>query len=310
MVEEPEFTYRLDVTPKAPKTTNAAELQEAEVEATMVKGKPITSKIRTTIRYLVERAGWLSRWRGLSVFVVYAIAHSLTKSVLAFPLMIVSFGQPLIAHSLASLIASVALVPVSTTWVHIVISEPSPKRWWQRIPPMSTWKHVWVATVIVDVVTRLSFLIPLGCATLLGLLNQDATSQHPALFLFKLAICGALGLITLVSLVVPSIVVLVRMQASLLPEEHESIVPFDRTYGGKVVPQILGGTGAISFTDAWKTFGMAARWRIVKLFFKFIAIEVVLHVVFGLLLAGNIVAMIGVDNIRKALEERRKHNAA
>ena len=39
----------------------------------------------------------------------------------------------------------------------------------------------------------------------------------------------------------------------MLPDEDEAIVPFDRSFGGKVVPAILGGSGKLSIRDAWKT---------------------------------------------------------
>ncbi|RJE16779.1 hypothetical protein PHISCL_10884, partial [Aspergillus sclerotialis] len=54
---------------------------------------------------------------------------------------------------------------------------------------------------------------------------------------------GILGFSLMVALFVllqiPATVTLVRVAASMLPEEDETIVPFDRTFGGKTTPAII-----------------------------------------------------------------------
>ena len=99
-----------------------------------------------------------------------------------------------------------------------------------------------------------------------------------------------------VLIVFPASVTLKRVQASLLPEEFDSIVPFDRTFGGKVQPQVTGGTGVVSMLDAWKTFDWAARFRLVKLYAKIFAIQVS-TTVFFILFAVFQVRMINGDYI-------------
>ena len=88
----------------------------------------------------------------------------------------------------------------------------------------------------------------------------------------------AIGLLTAVGLLVPATVALARCEASMLPEEYETIVPFDRTFGGKVVPEVLGGSGRVGYFDAWASFSGASRIRLMGLFAKIIFIDVLMHI--------------------------------
>jgi len=73
---------------------------------------------------------------------------------------------------------------------------------------------------------------------------------------------------------------LTRVQASLLADSEETIVPFDRSFNGKVIPEIVGGSGAIGMLDAWKTFDWAARIRLVKAYFKVFLMQLAVAAVF------------------------------
>ncbi|GAW11878.1 hypothetical protein ANO14919_012310 [Xylariales sp. No.14919] len=77
-----------------------------------------------------------------------------------------------------------------------------------------------------------------------------------------------------VFLVVPTQVILTRVQASFLPEEDDTIVPFDRSFGGKVEPAIVGGKGYVNMKDAWKSFSRASWVRLIKLYVKIFLITV------------------------------------
>ena len=277
-----------------------------EAEVAIVKQKPITSKIRTTIRHLHARAGFAARWRGLSLFIVYALAHGLLSGFIAnmfgafhYP----GMGSVFLVKSIGSVMATITLARFSTAWVHIVISEPSPKPWYRRVPNLQSWKNVWAPSAVVDITTRVAFALPALCAIGLGLNPDGIEGQHPGMVAFKVLVCVLLGLMAVVALVIPSTVALVRVQASMLPEEDESIVPFDRTFGGKVVPEILGGSGAIGFLDAWRTFDMAARARIIKLFFKFIAVEIGLHLFLVAVLGAEAFILISPEHVRRVFDQ-------
>ena len=311
-VESPQNTYVIKEDKVADKITPGSDVLAEDIvdaEITVIKQKPITAKIRSTVKHLHARAGWTSRWRGLSVFIVYALAHSLLSGF--FTNMLGAFHYPdigsvFLAKSVGSVLSTILLARLSTAWVHIVISEPSSKPFYRRIPSVKSWKNVWAPSALVDITTRLAFALPAMTALALGLDPQSIGDQHPGMTAFNVLICVALGLLTVVALVIPASVALVRVQASMLPEEDETIVPFDRTFGGKVVPEILGGSGAVSFVDAWRTFDMAARFRIVKLFFKFVAVEIGLHLFFVLVLALEAFAMIKAEHMRQLLDQLRR----
>lgn len=304
-VESPQNTYVIKEDKVADKIVPGSDALPEEIvdaEVTVIKQKPVTAKIRSTVKHLHARAGWTSRWRGLNVFIVYAVAHAMLSGFFANMLGAFHYpdmGSVFLAKSVGSVLSTILLARLSTAWVHIVISEPSSKSWYRRVPGVKSWKNVWAPSALVDITTRLAFALPAVCGLALGLEPNEAPSQHPGMIAFKFFVCVALGLLTVVTLVIPASVALVRVQASMLPEEDESIVPFDRTFGGKVVPEILGGSGAIGFVDAWRTFDMAARFRIVKLFFKFIAVEIGLHMFFGLVLGLEALAMIKPEHMRR-----------
>jgi hypothetical protein len=60
-----------------------------------------------------------------------------------------------------------------------------------------------------------------------------------------------------------------RVQASLLPEDEQPIVPMDRTFGLK--PK-RGQDQGITVMDAWKTMSWGTLWRIVKMHIKTLAL--------------------------------------
>ena len=113
---------------------------------------------------------------------------------------------------------------------------------------------------------------------------------------------GLIGLGIFVLIVIPADVTLKRVQASMLPEEDESIVPFDRTFAGKVKPEILGGSGAVSMLDAWKSFDKSARIRLMKLYLKVFLVSVLTSIMFAMILVGEIKMITGNKFFEKARE--------
>ena len=102
-----------------------------------------------------------------------------------------------------------------------------------------------------------------------------------------------LSVLAAVLVIFPITVSLKRVQASLLPEEDEAIVPFDRTFGGKVVPEMDGGSGKVSMRDAWKTFDWNSRIRLAKVYAKVFAIQGVFTVLFAFLAAAELQLIMG-----------------
>lgn len=165
---------------------------------------------------------------------------------------------------------------------------------------MKVWKKVALPTAVFAVAEQLSFFIPYYIALLSGVAGSSPedmrkyTNGKRAGMAFSGLGLGLFGLVLSICLVVPANVVLTRVQASLLSDTEETIVPFDRSFGGKVVPEIVGGSGAIGMLDAWKTFDMQSRIRLIKAYVKVFVLQflvtfvlVVIVVLQFVLLAGN-----------------------
>ncbi|KAL8689475.1 MAG: hypothetical protein Q9218_004868, partial [Villophora microphyllina] len=247
-----------------------------EPELFYVKTKPITSKIRTTIKHLKAEAGPWSRFRGLQVALVYHFVHHML-----FQFLTALFGGAMISQSFAAVFSAVILCRLQMLWTHIVISAPSEKKWYRRFPSIEQGKKILVPTALWALAEQATIYVPV---TLFFLFNLEGYYSDPASFkdlsemqqksiaLASFAVLMS-GLLTAVLVVFPANVTLKRVQASLLSEENDTIVPFDRTFGGKVQPEIVGGKGVVSMLDAWKTFNWVARFRLVKLYAKIAAIQ-------------------------------------
>lgn len=100
--------YAGDEDDGTPKPNNADE------EVLLVQNRPITSSIRATVLHLRTKAGYWSRFRGLSVFLVWNFVRSLLTNILAAP-----FGHlvhPMV-FSVAAIIAETLLARLHLTWV-------------------------------------------------------------------------------------------------------------------------------------------------------------------------------------------------
>lgn len=248
-----------------------------------IKTKPITSKIRTTIKHLVAEAGPWSRFRGLQVALVYQFAHQVLLQVLTG-----LFGHSMIPQSLAAIATTVILCRLQMLWTHIVISSPSEKKWYKRFPTIQQGKKIVLPTAVCALAEQAAIYIPVtlffafnleGYASNAGNFNNLSSMQQKSVMLAGFAVLMS-GLVTAALVVVPAHVTLKRVQASLLSEDNDTIVPFDRTFGGKVQPEIVGGKGVVSMLDAWKTFDWAARFRLVVLYAKIFAIQVATFIFF------------------------------
>ena len=245
--------------------------------------KPITSKLRTTVKHLRSRAGFWSRFRGMSMFVAYTMARGFLSGFVPVP------TNSYLGQFVVQSVLSVVLATWQMAWVHIVISEPSPKRFYQRIPSYKTWIKIAPAAALQDVLTAAAFFIPMAIANFAGWLDVTGDQEVPPI----VAIYRFMGVSVIPALLaflisMPARVIFVRVAASMLPEEDETIVPFDRSFGGKVRPAITGGSGKIGLMDAWTTFDWAARIRFAKVIGKTFAMEVALGVFATLVLGGQI----------------------
>jgi hypothetical protein len=235
------------------------------------KPKTVTSSFRSINRLLYANGGWRANFRGLFCLLAQRIATSFLYGIFYAIL-------PGVFASVGSLLAALSLVQLSAAWVHIVISQRSPLHFWQRLPPFKRafnatakptvlyWLAVemtnWVA-VVVAIALRFHYN-PVG-------LDRDGkpiVPRYDANDVWKSVVIIIVTLVCQVFLIIPARVVLTRVQASLLPDEDETIIPFDRSFESKVEPAIVGGTGYVSMRDAWLTFSRAAWKRLIILYIK------------------------------------------
>ncbi|KAK2757531.1 hypothetical protein FQN54_004500 [Arachnomyces sp. PD_36] len=290
-VEDPEAEFYMPLETDGDDTKKG----NGPVEPTLLlaKPKPITRKFRTTIKHLKDRAGCFSRFRGLRPFLVYCFCRDIVVSIFTSG----SQYEPTVCSTLAQVAAEVALAQLGMAWVHIVISEPSSKAWFRRIPGLRSWAKIFPAALVASLGSRVTFFVPWMLASSLALTGNDQLASDPPV----LATLGVFGLtLALVILIeVPATVTFFRVAASMLPEEDETIVPFDRTFGGKVTPAVLGGSGKIGLIDAWKSFNWASRIRFIMVNVKTAAMQVGVIFMMFVVLAAELVVMTGTTSPEK-----------
>ena len=82
----------------------------------------------------------------------------------------------------------------------------------------------------------------------------------------------------------------------MLPEEDEPIVPFDRTFGDRVVSKSNGGSGAASMLLAWGSFDLSSRFRMVRLVIKVAMMEIATTVLFVMIGALELTLILPKSN--------------
>ena len=263
-------------------------LLEPQVDITY---KPVTSSLRSTIFHLRSHAGYWSRFRGLSLFLCWAFARTVLISLVAS----IPFMRSQGGLAVAAIIAEVGLSRWELTWYHIVISEPSPKKWWQRLPSFKSraWSKIAPAIALRSLTTQIASGFPMLLCRSFGTMKhlQDPAFQPGKKDMYVIfgqsLIVLFLTFALFVLLEIPATVTAVRVAASMLPEEYETIVPFDRSFGGKVTPAIIGGAGKIGMLEAWKTFTWSSRVRLLKLVVKVFAMIVAVWLMFSMVLIGE-----------------------
>lgn len=251
----------------------------------------VTSSMRGCHRILRASGGFRANFRGF-----YCL---LAQNIMTYMLMGI-FGASLGngGSSVGTLLAHLSLVQLSAAWVHIVISAPSPERFWRRLPPFKrTFEATWKAVTLYWAAAELTRWIPLLTATLLSIkFNNDFTDnepvQQPDGFGWRVLIVGLVAVLFSILVLIPAHIVLVRVQASLLPEDTETIIPFDRSFEGTVEPAVVGGKGYVTMRDAWKTFSHSAWRRIVKLYVKIYAISFAFGIFAALVIGAQVMLVI------------------
>jgi hypothetical protein len=253
--------------------------EESPADPTTVQdgsSKPISSSLRRLNRLLLSVGGWRSNFRGIWANIAYGFAISLATELFT--------AIPFVPSFVGVIVANLVLVQLSTAWVHIVISPPNPAPFWRRLPPFNkTFRATALPVTIYAAADIVSDEAPEMLARLLNLPGfrptYPGTISDPGRYarysIWKALIVLLVSFACLALVYLPAFVNLVRVQASLLPPDEDTILPFDRTYDGTIEPAVVSGKGYVTTKDAIRTFPRASWIRIYILQAKIFGIVLV-----------------------------------
>lgn len=311
--DPPAYTATATATPKPNRSTPQDVDDEADIDqpdVLLVRNKPITASIRQTILHLRAHAGFLSRFRGMSMYLVWSFVSAILISIFS------GASGVRIYIALAAIVSQTLLATLHMAWIHIVISEPSEKKWYQRIPSYRTWPKIAPATALWATTNQIVSILPMLVTGSFGSLKHMNNPEYEPgkKDLYAVGAQAFLGMFLTLALFlllqIPASVTLVRVAASMLPEEDETIVPFDRTFGGKTTPAIIGGQGKIGLVEAWRSFSWASRTRLVRLMIKVALISIACWALFTLVLVAEAHLLFGdsLGEVMKTVHGIGRHN--
>ncbi|CAG8933961.1 unnamed protein product [Penicillium salamii] len=235
-----------------------------------IDAKPITSGLRSSIRHLRARGGLRECFRGLRMSIDVGMAEFGIRCMmsLALPASMRSF----LGFLVLDFIARMPLATWQMAWVHRVIADKSPQYRYRRFLGYQNWPRIAPAAALYNFAMSMTIsLTPavfIAIWSMLGIIRPFKDWELWQYIAFVLRILFG------IALSVPAKIIFARVAASMLPEEDVPILPFDRSFGGKVAG--LSGRGELGLLDAWTTFGWSARIRFAKILFKGLGIEIAL----------------------------------
>lgn len=257
---------------------------DVEIEEThIVSDKPITNSIRRTLNRLTEVGGYSARWRGLPVYLGYMIVISvfqiLVTSVRRSHLSILGF---LVADLGAPLLAA----RMHCAWTHATITTGY-KRPSDRAISRVQWRQLLPVTALTVAVHELAVLTMIATMQVSSKLieRQASNGARAAIAIIPMVIAAGLWIFA----IVPVNIILVRKEASMLPESEETLVHFDRTFGNRIIP----GLNTLSISQAWASTSGEVWRRVIKLQFKWLAIVTALAMVYFHVTALEVWAIMG-----------------
>ncbi|KAJ4423026.1 hypothetical protein N0V82_002293 [Gnomoniopsis sp. IMI 355080] len=248
----------------------------------------VTTSLRRIDRLLRQTAGWTANFRGLACAIFLNIAISFCGVAVSW----------IVPRHLGLLAATLATVQLSTAWTHIVITTPSTLHFWQRLPPFGkTFKATWLPVTAWWAAFQITWFVPVVLGRAFGLSQWDpsrptSVPDYSGHAIWQSFIIVLVTIACAVLLVIPADVILIRVQASLLPADADTIVPFDRSFGGKVEPEVVTGRGYVDFQTAWATFERASWIRLYKLLAKITAVTFVAYALVLAIVVPEIVLML------------------
>ena len=248
----------------------------SKIFGTPTSSNAVTSQRSFAHRHLHnERESWLNL-PGLDVFVVYmlltVVLMALAKSIYAqegtaFPVFVIS-----------RLLLGLPLTNIHTAWIHTVVSKPTKKTIWQRIPGWREWlKTLPVASLDIVLPNCVHYLATTLLVSFSGVLFAALGNQAYEKIPSTLATCGNIAFLTvpIASEYLASIftgALYVRVAASMLPYNDQSAVPFDRSFGGRATNE----AHCLSILDAFRTMKVQNWYRYLKIVWEVFLIDYLL----------------------------------
>ncbi|KAK9385255.1 hypothetical protein V1515DRAFT_574891 [Lipomyces mesembrius] len=244
----------------------------------------VTSSIRRTLAYLRHEAGPWGPFRGMSAYIVMSIVSGL------YTTFVVSLWGSIFQLFLY-LIFFLCLAPLSLVLTHIIITVPTQRTWFGRLrsTPFSLSKLTLPAIGTEYIVRQMTYIFPnlLIGAALPYLAHSSGWTKVFGTFVFVFGI--VLFLLLFVFLSLPATVIRIRVQAALLPEEEEPIIPFYSKAFGTVTTM---RDAMFSLVNTLKTFNYSDSMRLFKLILKFYVIALAMSTVFVFLFTLELLWMV------------------
>ncbi|KAK9375207.1 uncharacterized protein V1513DRAFT_378381 [Lipomyces chichibuensis] len=249
------------------------------------KDRFVTSSIRRTVAYLRNEAGPWSPFRGMSAYIVMQIISSL------YTIFVVSLWRSIFQPFLY-LILFLCLAPLSLVLTHIIITVPTQRTWFRRLrsTPFRLSKLTLPVVGAEYIVRQVTYIFPNLLMFGVALPYMARTGWTNFVFGTVVFVIGiALFLLLFVFLSLPVTVVRIRVQAALLPQGEEPIIPFDSKAFGTVTTM---RDAMYSLVNTLKTFSLSDRMRLFKLIVKFYVIALTMTAVFMFLFTVELLWMV------------------
>jgi hypothetical protein len=225
----------------------------------------------------------------------YGVCYSAIYSLLSSVFMV--FGPFGIIGSI--ILTSAATANLRAAWTHATIAAPSNKRFFQRILPRGAAKKLIGPNIRAQLSVGLTQVV-----TVVTLLMAKRTVQRYGLnwltinlFLLPIVTSISMGLFV----ILPCHIALIRREASLLPEDEDCIVPFDRSFNGTVAWEFATCREKLFhlyfIRGAWKTLDKKILKRAIVILAKFFAMFVALNAFFAVLVGVELFVILGKSNV-------------
>ena len=280
-----------------------------DLESTTTTTTPITTNIRATVRHLTATYGAKARYSGLGAFMFWAAISTIWRRS-TMSLLTDNFGVYLpAAHLITTVIAGLCFANWHMLWTHMMLAVPGTTWKATGMNSRPTFKKLALPSIMNALAWEVTIGMPVVIGWTMGMFTEkNGMIMGPVhgegepmdcLEMYKMMVVFLVGLLSFIGIYIPAHVALIRVEASMLPAEVETVVSFDRTFGGRVVAETEGGSGKLGFADAWTSFEKVQRMRLLKVFGKIFLVETMLHVFFGVLIVAQLLIFVGAENLVK-----------